>query len=150
MRTLRTTQQLPISIEQAWDFFSTPRNLDKITPPDMKFRIVDLDSEEMREGQIIVYRIRLAPLIWTDWVTEICEVVPGRKFVDDQRLGPYALWHHTHEFEPNEEGVLMSDTVRYAVGMGPIGWLAHKLYVDRKVNRIFEFRRETLEKMSFV
>ncbi|MFT5468450.1 MAG: ligand-binding SRPBCC domain-containing protein [Verrucomicrobiales bacterium] len=148
MKIFRETQKLPISPEEAWEFFSTPRNLEELTPPSMRFEIVDLDEEEMREGQIIVCRIRLAPLIWTNWVTEIRTVEPGRKFVDDQRLGPYALWHHTHEFKPTDDGgVEMSDTIRYAVGWGPIGWIAHRIHVDRTVRKIFEFRREKLEKL---
>ncbi|MEM7010306.1 MAG: SRPBCC family protein [Verrucomicrobiota bacterium] len=148
MKILRTSQQLPISIEEAWEFFSTPRNLEKLTPSNMAFRIIDIDGEEMREGQMITYRIRLAPLVWTDWVTEIREVEFGRRFVDDQRLGPYALWHHTHTFEPTTDGqVKISDVVRYAVGMGPIGWIAHRIYVDNQVRKIFEFRRQKLEEL---
>ena len=147
MRTLRQTQELPISMEKAWEFFATPRNLEVITPPWMKFRIVEGGGEDMKTGQIIVYRIRLAPAIWTDWVTEILDVEPGKRFVDDQRLGPYALWHHTHEFEPVDGGVRMTDTVRYAVGRGPIGKIAHACYVDGAVRKIFDFRREKLAEM---
>ncbi len=146
MQSLIQKQQLPISIEEAWAFLSNPRNLEEITPPSLKFRIVEVDSEDTYVGQIITYRIRLFPMIWTPWITEIKNVEPGRQFTDEQRVGPYAFWHHTHLLEPNAKGVLMTDHIRYHVGMGPIGAVAEALYVNRAVREIFRFRRGILEK----
>mgnify|MGYP003639110297 CR=1 FL=1 len=112
----------------------------------MKFQITSLESETMHEGQIIGYRIRLAPLIWSTWITEIVHVEKGREFIDDQRVGPYKLWYHRHTFEEIEGGVRMTDVVHYHVGWGPIGWIAHWLFVDRVVAGIFAHRRKVLEK----
>lgn len=146
LHQLRQEQFLPISPEEAWSFFSSPRNLDSITPPDLGFRITRLDSEVMHEGQIITYRVKVAPGLWLPWVTEIKAVDEGRSFVDEQRAGPYRFWHHRHVFEAAEGGVRMSDVVNYALPLGPCGAIAHALFVRRKLERIFRFRREMLER----
>jgi ligand-binding SRPBCC domain-containing protein len=98
----------------------------------------------MFEGQIVTYRIRVAPLIWSRWVTEIKAVVPELQFIDEQRGGPYRFWHHLHRFEAIEGGTLISDEVNYALPFGPLGNVVHSLYVRSKVRRIFDFRREEL------
>ncbi|NIP94275.1 MAG: SRPBCC family protein [Akkermansiaceae bacterium] len=139
-------QVLPIGLDEAWEFFSTPRNLDAITPDELAFRIERCDEGPMFEGQIITYRIRLAPLVWTRWVTEIKAVEPRRAFVDEQRAGPYRFWHHRHSFEEVAGGVRMCDVVNYAIGFGPVGELAHVLFVRKELRRIFGYRREILEK----
>jgi ligand-binding SRPBCC domain-containing protein len=144
MHVLEHEQVLPIPLEEAWDFFSSPRNLDAITPPDLGFRIESCRSERMHEGQIITYKVKVAPGIWVPWVTEIKAVDEGRAFVDEQRFGPYKFWHHRHSFEAVEGGVRMGDLVHYALPFGPIGGMAHALFVRRKVEWIFRFRREVL------
>ena len=142
---LRQTQVLPISLDEAWDFFSTPTNLNKITPPDLSFNILNENElGAMYEGMIIRYKIQLLPVIPFDWTTEITHVEDHKYFVDEQRFGPYALWHHQHHFEEHPDGVLMTDIVHYAVPFGIIGRIAKSLYVGNKVKQIFEYRKEML------
>lgn len=137
-------QLLPISRQSAWDFFSTARNLSKLTPPEISFEIVSQPGERLYDGQIICYRMKVLPLIWMRWVTEIKSVDEGSSFVDDQRFGPYKFWHHRHTFKAIEGGVLMRDHVHYAVGFGPFGAIAHTLFVRKKLVEIFNYRRQTL------
>ena len=144
VHVLEQEQVLPLTLGEAWKFFSSPRNLDAITPPDLGFRIEHCPGEEMYEGQIITYRVRLAPGVWVRWVTEIKAVVEGRSFVDEQRAGPYRFWHHRHSFEECDGGVRMRDLVHYALPLGPIGGLAHALFVRRKLGWIFSSRRDLL------
>ncbi len=145
-RILEQEQVLPISMKEAWEFFSNPANLDVITPPELRFKIVELDSDVMYSGQIIRYKIRVAPLIWTGWTTKIVDVDHGRSFVDTQLKGPYKLWHHTHTFAPTNDGsVLATDRIRYEVGFGPLGELAHAVFVGKRLKYIFDFRRSKLE-----
>lgn len=144
VHTLEQTQFLPITIDQAWQFFSTPRNLDTITPDDLGFEIRYIAGETLYEGQIITYRVRIAPCVAVTWVTEIKHVEEGRAFVDEQRFGPYKLWHHLHRFEPVEGGVNMRDLVHYALPFGPCGAIAHAVFVRRKLEHIFSHRRKIL------
>lgn len=144
IHTLEKKQLLPISREEAWAFFSNPRNLDEITPADLGFRIVSCPGERMYEGQVITYKVKLAPMLWISWVTEIKAVEGGVAFVDEQRFGPYKFWLHRHSFEDAEGGVLMRDLVHYSLGFGPIGTLVHALFVRRKLEWIFSFRRKVL------
>ncbi|RYD41364.1 MAG: hypothetical protein EOP85_12805 [Verrucomicrobiaceae bacterium] len=144
VHTLAQEQRLPISREEAWEFFATPRNLDDITPPDVGFVIVSQPGEKMYEGQIITYRIRILPLVWVTWVTEIKSVGEGESFVDEQRFGPYRFWHHRHTFEEIPGGVLMRDLVHYGLHFGFLGGIAHTLFVRRKLESIFSYRREIL------
>jgi ligand-binding SRPBCC domain-containing protein len=138
------TQHLPISIAEAWDFFSSPANLDSITPPDLGFRITSAPELRMFEGQIITYRVKIAPLLWVPWVTEIKCVEEGRSFIDEQRFGPYAFWHHRHLFEPEGDGVRMTDTIHYGLPLGPLGSIAHGVFVRRKLEWIFSYRKAIL------
>lgn len=133
-------------MEEAWEFFSSPRNLATITPPDFGFRVVHLPDEAMHEGQIIPCKVKVAPALWLSWVSEIKNVEPGRAFVDEQRSGPYRFWQHHHSFEPIEGGVLVKDLVRYALPFGPIGEIAHVLFARGKLRRVFAFRRAELER----
>lgn len=144
LHTLEQEQFLPISLAEAWDFFSSPANLDEITPDDLGFKITSPLAGRMFDGQIITYRVRLAPLIHVTWVTEIKCIEEGRAFVDEQRFGPYKFWHHRHEFVKVPGGVLMRDKVHYALPFGPFGAIAHALFVRRKLEWIFNFRRELL------
>ncbi len=140
-------QHLPISRQDAWDFFSTARNLSKLTPPEIDFEIVSQPGEKLYDGQIICYRMKVLPLIRMSWVTEIKSVEEGKSFVDEQRSGPYQFWHHRHSFEDVECGVLMRDHVHYAVGFGPFGAIAHALFVRPKLVEIFNYRRQVLGKI---
>lgn len=144
VHVLKQTQILPITLEQAWEFFSTPRNLNDITPPDLGFSMTYCSADRMIEGQIITYRIRIAPLIHLPWVTEITSVKEPHSFIDNQISGPYSLWHHLHQFEAVEGGVLMTDTVHYALPFGPFGAIAHAIFVKNKLRHIFDHRKTTL------
>lgn len=132
---------------EAWDFFSTPRNLSKITPEHMGFNILYVSGgEKTYAGQIIRYHVQILPGIKVHWVTEITHVQEPEYFVDEQRFGPYALWHHQHRFKAVAGGVEMTDEVNYAIPVGFLGRLAHWLFVGREVNRIFEHRFTVLER----
>ncbi|MDH4443665.1 MAG: SRPBCC family protein [Akkermansiaceae bacterium] len=146
IHTLEQEQRLPISLAEAWHFFSSPRNLDEITPGDLGFKIVSLPGESMYEGQIITYKVMIFPGVWVPWVTEIKSVKEGSAFVDEQRFGPYKFWHHRHTFEEIPGGVLMRDHVHYGLGFGPFGAIAHAVFVRAKLRTIFEFRKQTLAK----
>ena len=145
LHQLKQEQVLPIGLDEAWDFFSSPKNLDAITPDDLGFKITSPDEGAMYEGQIITYKVKIAPLIWVDWVTEIKAVEEGKSFIDEQRFGPYAFWHHRHSFEVVEGGVKMNDLVNYGLPFGPFGAIAHVLFVRRKLEWIFNYRRKVLE-----
>jgi ligand-binding SRPBCC domain-containing protein len=144
LHILEQEQLLPITLEQAWDFFSSPGNLNEITPADLGFVITSAPEPKMYEGQIITYRVRIAPFIWLPWVTEIKCVDEGRSFIDEQRFGPYKFWHHRHEFQQAPGGVLMRDKVHYGLSFGPLGTIAHILFVRRKLEWIFGFRKQIL------
>lgn len=146
IHTLAQEQFLPITVEEAWDFFSSPANLDEITPSDLGFRIVYQPGEKIYEGQIIEYQVMIVPSIWVPWVTEIKCVKERESFIDEQRYGPYKFWHHLHTFEETEGGVLMKDLVHYALPFWPLGELGHDIFVRPKLERIFGFRKEILAK----
>jgi len=131
-------------MDEAWEFFSTPRNLDSMTPDDLGFKITYLPSEKMYEGQIITYKVMIFPKVWVPWVTEISHVDEGRSFIDQQISGPYKLWHHLHTFEPHEQGVLMTDLVHYSIGYSLLGEIPHQLFVRNKLEEIFKFRKKAL------
>jgi ligand-binding SRPBCC domain-containing protein len=133
-------QILPADLDRVWRFFATPRNLDELTPPDLKFRILTAVPEEMYPGLLIEYRISPLPGVWLRWLTEIRHIRDRSYFVDEQRAGPYRLWYHEHHFEAVPGGVRMTDRVTYDVGWGPFGWLAEKLWVRRQLEHIFDYR----------
>ena len=144
--TLRREQLLPISLVEAWAFFSAPENLQEITPPYMGFETLTTpESDSMYAGQIISYYIRPLMGIRVFWMTEITHVAEGRYFVDEQRFGPYAFWHHTHFFTPVTGGVLITDVVHYKLPFGIFGRLAHWLFVKEQLAGIFHFRSQVLE-----
>lgn len=143
--TLYRKQFLPISLQTAWNFFSSPKNLGEITPTHMNFTVLSQSGgEKMQEGQIIEYRITVLPLIRVTWVTEITSVNDLVSFTDEQRVGPYAQWHHTHTFAEKDGGVEMTDEVKYAIPLGLLGRAANALFVGREVNRIFDHRFQVL------
>lgn len=143
--TIKTVQRLPIDIHTAWDFFSSPKNLKLITPNHLGFEILsNSDSETMFAGQIITYNVRPILGIPLFWMTEITHVEVGRYFVDEQRFGPYALWHHKHFFKEIEGGVEMTDLVHYKLPLGILGNLAHWLFVKKQLKTIFDYREKAL------
>jgi ligand-binding SRPBCC domain-containing protein len=137
---------IPTTLDKAWDFFSSPLNLQKITPPDMSI-VVTSDSDERTKiypGMIITYKISPLLGIKFNWMTEITHVKEKEYFVDEQRFGPYALWHHQHHFKQMEGGVLMTDIVNYAIPYGFIGRIVNSLLVEKKLKKVFDFREETI------
>lgn len=143
--TLKTVQRLPITLDEAWDFFSSPRNLKEITPAYMNFKVLtNSDSEKMFAGQIITYTV--SPLLGIPlfWMTEITHVRDREYFIDEQRFGPYALWHHKHFFKEIEGGVEMMDFLDYVLPLGFLGNIANALFVRRQIESIFEYRRKVL------
>jgi ligand-binding SRPBCC domain-containing protein len=143
---LERTQTIFQPLEQVFAFFADAANLEAITPPWLHFRILTPLPIAMREGALIDYTIRLygVPLRWR---TRIETWEPMSRFVDNQLSGPYALWHHTHTFTPTDEGVEMVDRVRYAIPLGPLGEMARRLFVDRLLEAIFDYRRDQIVKL---
>jgi ligand-binding SRPBCC domain-containing protein len=141
---LETVQNLPITKQKAWDFFSDPKNLKTITPDYMGFKILTGEANKMFAGQIIQYIVTPILKIPVKWVTEITHVKEGEYFVDEQRFGPYSLWHHKHFIKPIKNGVEMIDIVDYKIPFGFLGQLMHPILVKPKLNEIFEYRRTAL------
>ena len=142
--TLHTKQNLPISLQEAWDFLSSPKNLKTITPDYMGFNILSGADKPMFPGQIIQYIVTPVLGIPTKWVTEITHVKDLEYFVDEQRFGPYALWHHKHFLKEIPGGVEMEDIVDYKLPMGVLGQLVHPILVQPKLNEIFAYRQKKL------
>lgn len=146
--TLYRKQELPISLDEAWEFFSSPLNLKKMTPPEMDFEITsDYKNEKMFAGMIIEYIVRPVLALPMRWVTEITHVKEKEYFVDEQRFGPYALWHHKHTFRVENDKLIMEDLVNYALPFGLLGRIAHRLFVKKRVEEIFNYRTIALNKM---
>lgn len=144
---LKRVQKLPISLAEAWEFFSSPHNLAEITPAYMGFEILsDSGSGEMYPGQIITYYVRPLPGFRFFWMTEITHVKEKNYFIDEQRFGPYAFWHHTHSFKEIPGGVEMTDLVHYKLPFGPFGSLAHAIFVKHRLSAIFDYRFQVLSK----
>lgn len=144
---IRREQRVQGDPDTVFGFFADAGNLESITPPWLQFRIVTPRPLEMRLGTLIEYRLTLHGLP-ISWLTRIEEWVPGERFVDVQLHGPYALWHHTHEFEPDGDGhTIVRDVVRYALPLGPLGELAHRAFVRHDLERIFDYRTVSLPSM---
>jgi ligand-binding SRPBCC domain-containing protein len=144
---LKFKQNIPISLDEAWDFFSSPLNLQKITPADMRFVVTSdyTTDTKMYAGMIITYKISPLAGIKLNWMTEITHVQDKQYFVDEQRFGPYALWHHQHHFKEIPGGVEMTDILNYAIPFGVIGRLTNNVYVGKKVKDIFDYRVKAVE-----
>jgi ligand-binding SRPBCC domain-containing protein len=139
-------QKVNADITELWEFISSPRNLKEITPEYMGFDITTHNlPEKMYPGMVISYTVRPLFGIRTTWVTEITQVEEKKYFVDEQRVGPYSLWHHQHIIEPIEGGVLMTDIVSYQPPFGILGALANSLIIKTKLNEIFNFRTSAIE-----
>ena len=143
---LKREQKLPVTIYEAWDFFSNPSNLLLITPPWLGFVIKSELPEKMYPGMIVTYTVTPFMNIPVNWVSEITHVDKPNLFVDEQRFGPYRMWHHEHLFRETPDGVAITDLVHYALPLGVLGRIAHELFVKRQLNEIFEFRKNYLEK----
>jgi ligand-binding SRPBCC domain-containing protein len=142
-RVLERTQRVELPIEQTFELFADAFNLEALTPPLLRFRVVTPPPIEMRVGTLIEYRLRLHG-VPVRWRTRIEAWDPPHRFIDNQLRGPYGLWHHTHRFEPDGDATLIHDRVRYRIGFGPFGALADRLFVRRDLERIFDFRREAI------
>ena len=145
--TLHKKQNLPITMEEAWEFISNPENLKTITPNYMGFKILSGADRPMYSGQIIQYIVTPFLGLKTKWVTEITHVAEKQHFVDEQRFGPYALWHHKHFIKAIENGVEMEDIIDYKVPFGWLGQLVHPFLVKPKLAEIFSYRRQKLEEL---
>lgn len=143
--TLKVVQKLPVEIGEAWDFFSDPRNLKIITPSYMEFNILSGAERKMYPGQIIQYMVSPVAGIKSKWVTEITHVKDLEYFVDEQRFGPYRLWHHKHFFREIPGGVEMEDIVDYKLPFGVLGKMVHPVMVAPKLKEIFNYRRDKLK-----
>jgi ligand-binding SRPBCC domain-containing protein len=144
--SLKTIQKLPITLEQAWDFFSSPANLKEITPDNLGFKIVSQHhGHKMYAGQIIEYTVSPVLGIPMYWMTEITHVENKKYFVDEQRFGPYSMWHHQHHFKTVDGGVEMTDIVHYKLPFWFLGDIAHFLFVNKQLKNIFDYRYKIVE-----
>lgn len=143
-----SSQIVKTDIDTCWDFFSKPDNLKKITPEYMGFKVVKGGEEEMYPGQVIEYKVSPVLGIKQTWLTEITHVKKNSFFVDEQRIGPYKIWHHQHIFIPQDDGtVLMKDIVTYALPVIPFSIVINRLFVKRKLNKIFNHRTRVIAKL---
>ena len=140
------TITIPQPLDKMWDFFSRPENLNELTPKEVSFEILSpVAGLEMYPGMVVQYRISPFLGIKFDWVTEITQIREKEFFIDDQRVGPYALWHHQHHFRAIDDNhTEMKDILHYQVPFGPIGSIANWLFVERQVNEIFRFREAAI------
>lgn len=139
--SLKTVQKIPIKTDQAWEFFSRPDNLKDITPPNLGFHIISRHhGQKMYPGQIIEYTVKPILGIPLYWMTEITHVSDKEYFVDEQRFGPYSLWHHQHHFREIEGGVEMTDIVHYKLPLWLLGDLVWLLLVKAQLKQIFDYR----------
>ncbi|WP_350286077.1 SRPBCC family protein [uncultured Croceitalea sp.] len=144
---LRAKQGFPISKNRAWEFLSDPKNLKVITPEHMGFHILSGVERPMYPGQIIQYKVSPFSGFTTKWVTEITHVKEGEYFVDEQRFGPYALWHHKHFINEVDDGIEMEDIIDYKIPFGVLGQIAHPILVKKQLKAIFTFREEKLKQL---
>ena len=145
MYTLTSSQHLPVSREEAWNFLSNPAQLENITADNMSFQVMDVLPQKMYEGMIIRYQIQLFWKIRMHWVTEITHMEEGTMFVDEQRFGPFRFWHHEHRLIETEDGTKMQDTVHYVMPFSIIGRIAHHIHIHQMLEDIFTFRKQQIE-----
>lgn len=149
LHTLKTVQKLPITLEQAWDFLSSPGNLKVITPPHMSFEVTSgfTPGDKMYSGMMISYNVCPFPGVKMQWVTEITHVRDLNYFVDEQRFGPYTLWHHKHFLNAVEGGVEMVDLIHYKIPLGFLGDIMNSLVIKKQLSNIFNFRYKKLQEL---
>jgi ligand-binding SRPBCC domain-containing protein len=133
------------TMEKAWAFISNPANLDLITPDDMAFEIRSKMPDELREGVLVEYRVKIPFMGKQPWLSELKHIVPGRSFVDEQKIGPYRLWYHYHGLQPVDGGVRFVDHVVYEVPFGLFGKIAHALFIRKTLERIFAYREQRFQ-----
>lgn len=143
LHVLERRQVVPRPLKEVFPFFASPANLERITPPQLGMNIITPPPIVMREGALFDYVVSLRgmPMRWTTLITDYD---PPHRFVDVQLKGPYSFWHHTHTFEETDEGTVLGDTVRYALPLGPLGALAHALFVKRDLEQVFAYRRKVI------
>lgn len=149
LHRIHRSQLIPITITEAWEFFSNPVNLSKITPPWLNLKVISDIPRSMHSGMIISYLITPMAFKPTLWISEITHVKTPTYFVDEQRLGPFRFWHHQHLFKEVGRDVEIQDILHYAMPLGPVGELVHAMSVLKKVEGIFDFRKKTLERILF-
>ena len=142
--SLHKTQKLPISLDEAWEFLSNPKNLKIITPDYMSFNIISKIDRPLYIGQIIQYIVTPLLGIKTKWISEITHIQEKKYFVDEQMYGPYSLWHHKHFIKEINGGVELEDIIDYKVPLGIIGQLIHPILVKPKLEEIFSYRQKKL------
>jgi len=147
MQRFEYFQFVPASLDVVWNFFSSPSNLSKITPPEMGFVITSPEQKEMYPGMFITYKVSPAFGIKLNWVTEITQINNRKFFIDEQRQGPYRIWHHEHHFKEVNGGVEMHDILYYTVPFGFIGKWANLFFVRNKVKEIFSYRKKKIEEL---
>ena len=144
----KSEQFIQASIPEVWDFISSPHNLKKITPPYMGFKVVTTSlSEKMYPGMIIGYKVSPIAGIKLNWLTEITHVIDQQFFVDEQRVGPYSIWHHQHHIKAVKNGVLMTDIVTYKPPFGILGVLCNSILIKPKLTEIFAYRKQVIDKL---
>ncbi|MEZ5083962.1 MAG: SRPBCC family protein [Bacteroidales bacterium] len=145
MKTYIRSIEIPVKLEEAWNFFSSPSNLQRITPKHMGFEIIsDAHNEKMYPGMIITYKVKPLLGIPLTWVTEITQVMEHFYFIDNQKAGPYKFWHHQHFFRKTDKGVEMTDIVNYAAPYGVIGRIMESIIIEKKVKEIFDYRENVI------
>lgn len=146
--SFKKTQRIPVSLEVIWDYFSTPDNLETITPGNMHFKTISkFHGDKLYPGQVIEYKLSPFLGIQFYWMTEITHVDDKKFFVDEQRFGPYSLWHHQHHFKEIEGGVEMTDTVHYKVPFWFIGDIANTIFIKKQLEQIFDYRFKKVEEL---
>jgi ligand-binding SRPBCC domain-containing protein len=144
---LHREQILPVPSEILWKYFSEPKNLNLLTPPDMNFEIITGGEAELYEGQIIEYKVEFIHGVRSLWLTEIVHVREIEYFVDEQRVGPYRFWYHEHTFQPLKNGVKMTDHVTYVAPFGFLGEIVHAIWLRQRLKTIFDFRRQKISEI---
>jgi len=147
MYQLKRTQFVKTDLATCWEFFSSPNNLNKITPKEMGFDVLTEGVENMYEGLMIEYKVRPLLNIPLRWITEITHVKHQQYFVDEQRKGPYKIWHHEHHFKEVQGGVEMTDIVSYELPFGILGKMANPLIVKKKLDQIFAYRFKIVDEL---
>lgn len=146
--TLYAKQIVDKEIDFLWDFFSKPSNLNKLTPEDVEFNIISGKSDDFYEGKIISYKIKPFKLVTLNWITEISKVKEGSYFIDNQIFGPYKMWHHEHHFKSNNDGTTeIIDKVKYKIPFYILGRISHKIFIKRKLIKIFNFRQKKINEL---
>ena len=147
MYTLHKETCVDTTLEKAWDFIRNPANLNRITPDDMAFEIITDLSGEMFEGMLVEYRVQIPFMGKQPWLSEIKHIVPSRSFVDEQKIGPYKLWYHYHGLESVPSGVKFIDRVTYEMPFGILGKVAHRMFIQKTLERVFSYRERKLREL---